>query len=128
VLFFKEYEDINHIIFKCSVSIEVWSNIFRWLGLIPIPFVNICNHFTLFGNILKEAANKKSRHLIWLATTWSLWRHRNNIVFRGDSVNVSSLVKQILYIVWFWLIGREKLSINDTLQLPDHKRRQQPNP
>ena len=73
---------------------------------------NICNHFNLFDTTLKGATNKRSRHLIWLATTWCLWRHRNNIVFRGDSVNASSLVEQIKYITWFWLIGREKLNVN----------------
>jgi hypothetical protein len=112
VLCLREYEDINHIFFNCSVSIEVWSNIFRWLRLNLIHFVNICNHFNLFGTTLKGATNKRSRHLIWLATTWCLWRHRNNIVFRGDSVNASSLVEQIKYIAWFWLIGREKLNVN----------------
>jgi hypothetical protein len=27
------------------------------------------------------------------------------ILFRGDCVNASSLVDQIIYIAWFWFIG-----------------------
>jgi hypothetical protein len=79
-----------------------------------IPFVDIHNHFTLFGDLLKGSNNKKFRHIIWLATTWSIWRKRNNILFRGEFVNVSSLVDQIIYITWFlfWLIGREGVNVN----------------
>jgi hypothetical protein len=62
--------------------------------------------------VLLEVTNKRSRHIIWLATTWCLWCHRNNIVFHGDYVKASSLVEQIKYIAWFWLIGREKLNVN----------------
>jgi hypothetical protein len=40
-------------------------------------------------------ANKRFRHVIWLATTWSLWRARNNILFRGETVNISLLVDQL---------------------------------
>jgi hypothetical protein len=112
VFCFKENEDINHIFFKCSISVEVWRTIFRWMGLKDIPFLNICNHFTLFGESLKETNNKRSRHIIWLATTWCLWRKRNNILFRGEFVNVSSVVEQILHIAWFWLIGREMSNAN----------------
>jgi hypothetical protein len=84
------------------------------MGVNPISFVNITNHFTLFGGLLKGSHYKKFRHLIWLATTWSIWRKRNNIVFRGEFVNTSSLVDQIIYIAWFWLISRGGLSTSVT--------------
>jgi hypothetical protein len=79
---------------------------FGWMGIQAIPFAGIQNHFTLFGTCLKGSQNKKHRHIIWLATTWCIWRKRNNIVFRGESMNISSLVEQIIYIAWFWYIGR----------------------
>jgi hypothetical protein len=96
-----ELEDINHIFFTCTVSSQIWSKVFRWMGINPIGYVNINNHFTRFGGLLKGGHYKKFRHLIWLATTWSIWRKRNNIVFRGDDVNIVSLVDQIIYIAWF---------------------------
>jgi hypothetical protein len=113
VFCFKEHEDINHLFFNCNVSEEVWRAIFRWMGLHVAPCVSICNHFTLFGDSLKATNNKRSRHIIWLAMTWCLWRKRNNILFLSEFVNVSSLVEQIMYnIAWFWLIGREKSIVN----------------
>jgi hypothetical protein len=88
------------------VACQIWNNVFRWLGASPIPFVDIHNHFSLFGDLLKGSNNKRYRQLIWLATTWSIWKKRNNVIFLGDFVNVSSLLDQIIYIAWFWFIGR----------------------
>jgi hypothetical protein len=36
----------------------------------------------------------------------------NNILFRGDRVNISSLVDQIIYMSWFWFIGRLRSNID----------------
>jgi hypothetical protein len=101
VFCFKEPEDINHIFFNCNVSGEVWSTIFRWMGDQVNPCGSICDHFLLSGDSLKAINNKRSRHVIWLATTWYLWRKRNNTIFRGEFVNISSFVEQIMYIAWF---------------------------
>jgi hypothetical protein len=93
-------------------TIEVLSTIFWWMGSKATPFESILSHFSLFGNTLNDTTNKWSRYIIWLAMTWSLWRKHNNIIFHGEFVNVSSLVEQIKYIDWYWLIGREKTNIN----------------
>jgi hypothetical protein len=31
------------------------------------------------------------------------------VMFRGESMNISSLVEQIIYIAWFWYIGRGEI-------------------
>jgi hypothetical protein len=56
--------------------------------------------------IVSSNKRPKVRHIIWLATTWCLWRLRNNIVFRGFVPNLSSIVEQITLISWFWFLGR----------------------
>jgi hypothetical protein len=80
------------------------------------PYIEVMlkYHFTLFGELFKGSKFKRYRHIIWLATTWSIWRTRNNIIFRGDSVNVSTLLDQIIYIAWFWYIGRGGFNTSST--------------
>jgi hypothetical protein len=56
--------------------------------------------------LMKNKKYAKARQVIWLASTRSLWRARNNIKFRGDVVNLNTLVDQIIYISWFLFIGR----------------------
>jgi hypothetical protein len=84
------------------------------MGAKCFPCVDIHNHFSLFGALLKGSNHKRVRHIIWFATIWCIWRKRNNIIFRGDFVNVSSLVDQIIYNVWFWCIGRVGIDANVT--------------
>ncbi|KAK2457421.1 hypothetical protein QL285_004692 [Trifolium repens] len=111
-----EMEDINHAFFKCSVTGTVWNSIFRWMGVNTIAFNSISHHFLLFGQLTKGKKVKRLRHIIWLATTWCIWRERNNIIFRGALVNIPSLVNQIIYFAWFWLIGRQKINVEFSFQ------------
>jgi hypothetical protein len=74
--------------------------------------VRVQQHFLKFGDLVKGKINKRFRHLVWLATMWCLWRSRNNIIFRGDHVNISSLVDQIKYMSWFWFSDRVKNNVD----------------
>jgi hypothetical protein len=46
----------------------------------------------------QPAKSHKVIHLIWLATTWCLWRLRNNVMFRGILPNLLIFIDQIMYI------------------------------
>ncbi|MCI16259.1 putative ribonuclease H protein, partial [Trifolium medium] len=95
---FREAEDIDHLFFNCPFSNQVWTKIYKWLNVEFIPFDESWKHFVTFGLLVTNKKYAKGRHVIWLATTWSLWRLRNHIMFRGDLANLSSLVDQITYI------------------------------
>jgi hypothetical protein len=71
-----------------------------------IAFEDVWTHFNMSGTLVKGGGGSKVRQLIWLATTWCLWRIRNNIMFRGVLPNLLILVDQIMDISWFWFIGR----------------------
>jgi hypothetical protein len=75
-------ESIFHVFIQCNYSSTVWRKILTWMGLNFINSTSVQQHFILFGELIKSKANKKHRHIIWLATTWCIWRWRNNIVFR----------------------------------------------
>jgi hypothetical protein len=111
-----EIEDINHVFFKCHVTATVWEHICRWMGANTPVFNSISQHMLLFGELIKGKKTKRVRYIIWLAATWCIWRARNNVIFRGVIFNVHSLVNQILYIAWFWLIGRQKINVELTFQ------------
>jgi hypothetical protein len=51
-------------------------------------------HFSMFGEVAKGKKSKQFWHIIWLTTTWCIWRMRNNILLRGDCVNVLSIGDQ----------------------------------
>jgi hypothetical protein len=105
-------ESISHVSIHCSFSSTVWRKVLSWMGLNLINSNSIQEHFLLFGDLIKSKANKKHRHIIWLATTWCIWRLRNNLVFREDRATIFSLVNQIIYMSWFWFSGHLRSNVD----------------
>jgi hypothetical protein len=92
VLCFRENEDTHHVFINCSISVQVWQFIFKWMGTnLTLP-IDVQRHFSLFGELSKGDKSNRYRHIIWLAMTWSIWRMQNNILFRGTCVNIPWLV------------------------------------
>jgi hypothetical protein len=100
-------EDSGHLFFSCQFSIGIWTAVSNWLGKAMPTGVECCTHFCMFGNLirLKKEGGRVSR-LIWLATTWSLWKHRNDVLFNGATPDASILVNIIKTTSWIWFSGR----------------------
>ncbi|CAJ2645290.1 unnamed protein product [Trifolium pratense] len=99
-------EDLSHLFFNCIHVSNIWKKIYAWLGL-PYNNQGIGHiHFMQFGAAVKAQKGMKFRHLIWLATTWCIWRMRNNIIFRGEGADFQRLFDHIRNISWYWFSGR----------------------
>jgi hypothetical protein len=48
--------------------------------------------------------------MIWCAVIWSVWRHRNRIIFDNRTVDRDSLVDDVQIASWRWWLGRTKAS------------------
>ncbi|XP_045802786.1 uncharacterized protein LOC123896448 [Trifolium pratense] len=77
-----------------------------WIGKSIIAGVDGWNHFKLFGEMVKMKNSERISHLIWLATTWNIWKLRNNMIFHGAILNASSLLDDIKAFSWAWVNGR----------------------
>jgi hypothetical protein len=79
----------------------VWEAVFHWLGR------RISTYFLSFGNLFKSKKGGRINHLIWLATYWNNWKHRNNVIlFNGITPNASTLLEDIKIFSWLWFSGR----------------------
>lgn len=78
-----------------------FSNSCKW----TIYVEEIWQHFNAFGSLVKGDIKCKVRYLIWMASTGSIWRLRNNLCFRGDLPNVSQTFDHIIYFSWNWFVG-----------------------
>ncbi|XP_048497403.1 uncharacterized protein LOC104905807 [Beta vulgaris subsp. vulgaris] len=99
----QQKEDENHLFRDCSISAHVWSS--STLGLKSgssqvIPLGEwVRNFLQLFW---KEDGTKSERAIDFVAILWSIWLHRNNIVFRQIYDDPSSILrsKDILLRDW----------------------------
>jgi hypothetical protein len=83
VLCFNLEESLDHLFLNCHFSATLWKHVLNWMDVGDFITGSMQEHFIHFGNIIKDKVHKRCRHIIWLATTWSLWRMRNNILFQG---------------------------------------------
>ena len=44
----------------------------------------------------------------WLALTYSIWKHRNNIIFSNAIFNAHKLMEDAVFLLWTWLRCLEK--------------------
>jgi hypothetical protein len=100
-------EDLGHLFLSCQFSVDIWNAIYTWIGKDFPTGVDCCNHFLKFGDLvrLKKGSGRVSR-LIWLATTWSIWKLRNDVIFNGVNPDAFNLVNNIKTISWLWFSGR----------------------
>jgi hypothetical protein len=100
-------EDSNHLFFSCQFVKRIWAAISSWIGNdIPTEVVG-WNNFMRFGELLRlNKAGRRVNHLIWLAITWNIWKHRNQVIFQGANPDLIAIVNDIKSISWFWFSNR----------------------
>jgi len=78
-----EQETTSRLLFTCQFSYQVWMKCYQWLGASMVlsydPKEHLLNHYGLFAgkNIIKGGGT------IWAIVAWTLWLHRNKIIFQA---------------------------------------------
>ncbi|KAF1870610.1 hypothetical protein Lal_00025934 [Lupinus albus] len=94
-----DLESAFHLFSSCKVTYSVWQSIYNWLNITVTlpqnPFHHYLNHLGLVN------ANKgwKAWSIIWFATVWAIWRHRNDIIFNKTSLSIHHILDNAKMIV-----------------------------
>ncbi|KAL6506024.1 hypothetical protein OROHE_022743 [Orobanche hederae] len=94
----QDRETIDHLLFNCSITKSVWSQLLCWLG---IPRQTGC--WDQEVRVLSRATKGKSAmarvlKVMIAETVYAVWRERNRHIFQGDQVNVQRVVRQVVYV------------------------------
>ncbi|XP_071712823.1 uncharacterized protein [Rutidosis leptorrhynchoides] len=103
-----QLESVDHFLFSCNFSFDVWSRIFQWWG------VNLStNHNS--GQILSGTLSSAMSSLgskIWQAVEWIcvyyLWKNRNMKVFKNKHSISPVIVSEIQVMTFDWISGKLK--------------------
>nr|KYP54910.1 hypothetical protein KK1_001110 [Cajanus cajan] len=49
-----------------------------------------------------------SWRVVWMATTWNIWRHRNRCIFEGHQFSYENIITNIMFSCWRWLSTLKK--------------------
>ncbi|KAG4980632.1 hypothetical protein JHK82_033876 [Glycine max] len=56
----------------------------------------------------RSMATNRRWKIWWLATTKSIWKLRNDMIFHNQSFHISKLVDSTIFLMWTWLKGWER--------------------
>ena len=91
----QEEEDIDHLLLGCALSREVWhSFLSKWGRADWVPSQD--DH--LMDWLPSKVSGENDEKDLWTAITlicWSLWRHRNGVVFEGHRPSVGSVIRMV---------------------------------
>nr|KYP60907.1 hypothetical protein KK1_023327 [Cajanus cajan] len=98
-----------HIFFECSFAYQVWMLCLEWCGLFAAHQNNFISHFEHFLGLLScVAKNQYKWAMIWLASIWSIWLSRNEVVFTNKFTSPKHLVELIKLRSWKWLKVKDR--------------------
>jgi hypothetical protein len=103
-------ETVSHLFLYCRVTLQVWERVLPWLGIYFSLPQSICSLLNFVAEIPGTKQKKKGAIMIWCAVIWSVWRHRNRIIFDNRTVDRDSLVDDVQIASWRWWLGRTKAS------------------
>lgn len=111
-------ESVNHLFLHCEVVWEVWCIALRWWGIKWVVPSSIKSLFIWW----QSWRFKKTKKVLWepisFATLWSIWKVRNDLIFRGVIPKWEEMGDTIKFRVATWFKafqGSRVFSTNDIL-------------
>jgi hypothetical protein len=106
----ERFESEAHLFLYCRVVLQVSERVFAWLGLIFSLPHNLSSLLTCMAVTTRSNLKWKGLVMIWNATIWAIWRHRNKVIFENGVSDSAKLLEDIQTSSWKWWLGRTKMS------------------
>jgi hypothetical protein len=101
-----QVETTTHLFLYCRVTIQVWQQIFRWLGsYLSLPH----SIWSMLSSLTIAHGSKQYRSglvMIWSTVIWTIWRHRNRIIFYNGQLDGASMIDEVKVSSWKRWISR----------------------
>ena len=65
-------------------------------------------HFSQHAFCLPSRIHLNRWRSWWLALTWTVWQHRNKIIFSNETFDGNKLMEDAIFTLWTWLKSFEK--------------------
>jgi hypothetical protein len=107
VLCGERLETTLHLFIYCDTASMIWKGVFDWL---EIPLVFPHKLFSLLQQLIQVRGKvlKKGMGMIWKAVVWSLWRHRNSVMFENGRRDPAWVLEEVKVSTWKWWINQDK--------------------
>ncbi|XP_014626117.1 uncharacterized protein [Glycine max] len=103
-----EEESIYHLMFNCEKTRSLWWETMRWVNRVGPHSIDPKNHFLQFTQWNSKARTNKRWEFLWLALSFSIWYHRNAMLFKNQPFTPEKVMDDALFHTWSWLKCVEK--------------------
>jgi len=103
-----EEESIYHLMFNCVMTRSLWWEPLRWVNRVGPFSIDPKNHFLQFTQWNSQASTNKRWEFLWLALSFSIWHHRNAMIFKNQPFTPEKVMDDALFHTWSWLKCVEK--------------------
>ena len=101
-------ESASHLFLHCSNISPLWWESLSWLNLVGVFPYHLSQHFIQHIHGGFEGLQTTRWQWWWLALTYTIWKHRNNIIFSNATFNAHKLMDDAVFLLWTWLRCLEK--------------------
>jgi hypothetical protein len=110
-------ESITHLFFECPIFAGIWYRISNWLR-IPSAFHNEgMSHMKQFEGLAGSGRVFTNRIcVIWFAAIWSIWKARNDKLFKNKEIKLDSILESVKRLSWHWLRFKARSIVYDINQ------------
>jgi len=93
----------NHLFVSCNLFGQIWQLVWNWICVHLVDPSNIVDHFHQFGTSSGYAESMCSfMYLIWFASSWLIWKERNDRLFRGKKNSLVQLLENVKLLSFWW--------------------------
>ncbi|XP_071688235.1 uncharacterized protein [Rutidosis leptorrhynchoides] len=99
-------EDANHVFFHCPTATHVWSCITMWVCISLPRWKDLLDLMNWLASASPNPKKSLVLHCVCIATLWSIWRFRNDIVFQTGLFKKSYILDNIFVSSFDWFYAR----------------------
>jgi len=97
-------ETAYHFFLECDLFINVWYLICLWLGISFFYPGHIKELYLQFNQLAgMPRASYSYLSVIWLASVWTIWKDRNNCVFKNVVIDPHNIFDKMKQTSFLWL-------------------------
>ncbi|KAJ0937689.1 putative reverse transcriptase zinc-binding domain-containing protein [Helianthus annuus] len=102
-------ESCEHVFVMCQFAQAIWQYIADWCRIPPVVAFEVRDLLDLHSGALNGRKKKKALHAVVLVTFWSLWKMRNEVVFRQASPCTTKILDEIKAMAFLWVKHRSRM-------------------
>ena len=108
-------EDINHLFFTCSVALQIWFKVAKWVELHIHSFFSVEEQLQWVDGLTTVRSKRSILDSVCSTLLWVLWTFRNDIVFGNKKMKKEILFDSVVSFSFNWYRARNcKASISWT--------------